>query len=91
MRKLTGQELTAAPLAERLNQTVTERKAEAHASVRKLAEVPRPSQQVDLDARIRVVHGAQSVAEYRGDFAKFSREFAAWIDTQVNATEPANP
>jgi len=89
VRKLTGQELTAAPLAERLNQTVTERKAEAHASVTRLAEVPQPSQQVDLDARIRVVHGAQAVAEYRGDFAKFSREFAAWIDTRGNEAEQA--
>jgi hypothetical protein len=39
-----------------------------------------------LDARIRVVHGAQSVAEYRGDFEKFAAEFASWIDTQVNAS-----
>jgi Zn-dependent oligopeptidase len=85
VRKLTGQELSAGPLAARLNQTAEQRKAEAHASVAKLADIPRASDAIDLDARIRVVHGAESVAEYRGDFSKFSTEFADWIDTQVHA------
>jgi len=86
VRKLTGQDLSAAPLAARLNQSAEQRKAEEHASVAKLAEIPRAAEPIDLDARIRVVHGAQSVAEYRGDFEKFAAEFASWIDTQVNAS-----
>ncbi|HEY0463438.1 MAG TPA: M3 family metallopeptidase [Polyangiaceae bacterium] len=85
VRKLTGQDLSAAPLADRLNQTAEQRKAEAHTSVVKLAQVPRASAQIDLDARIRVVHGAELVAEYRGDFSKFATEFASWIDSHANA------
>jgi peptidase M3-like protein len=86
VRKLTGQDLSAGPLAARLNQTADQRKIEAHASIAKLAEVPRGASQVELDARIQIVHGAQSVAEYRGDFSKFAEEFASFIDTQVIAT-----
>ncbi|HEY0466304.1 MAG TPA: M3 family metallopeptidase, partial [Polyangiaceae bacterium] len=91
VRRLTGRELSAAPLAERLNQSVAQRQAEAHASVARLAEIPRPTREIDLDASIHVVHGAESIAEYRGDFAKFSGQFADWIDTQVSKSAlPAN-
>jgi hypothetical protein len=85
VRRLTGEELSAAPLAARLNQSAEQRKAEAHASIAKLAEIPRAPAQVDLDARIRVVHGAESVAEYRADFSQFAAEFARWIDTHTDA------
>ncbi len=85
VRKLTNQDLSAAPLAARLNQTVAQRKAEEHASVAKLAHIPRAPAAIDLDARIHVVHGRESVAEYRGDFPKFAAEFASWIDTHASA------
>jgi len=82
VKQLTGQELSAIPLAERLNQTVDQRKAEAHASVTRLASIPPASEHIELDARIRVVHGHESVAEYRGDFRKFASQFADWIDAR---------
>jgi hypothetical protein len=85
VRNLTGRDLSAAPLAARLNQSAEQRKVEAHASVARLAQIPRAPQQVDLDARIHVVHGAESVAEYRGDFAEFATRFADWIDTHTKA------
>ncbi|HYQ29292.1 MAG TPA: hypothetical protein VER04_18800, partial [Polyangiaceae bacterium] len=85
VRNLTGRELSAAPLALRLNQTADQRKAEALESVAKLAQIPSASPQVDLDARIQIVHGAASVAEYRGDFSELATRFAEWIDTHVNA------
>ena len=85
VRNLTGRELSAAPLALRLNQTADQRKAEALESVAKLAQIPSASSQVDLDARIQIVHGAASVAEYRGDFSELATRFAEWIDTHVNA------
>ena len=90
VRNLTGQDLSAAPLAARLNQTAEQCKAEAHASIARLAQIPAASQQVDLDARIHVVHGSASVAEYSGDFAQFATRFADFIDTQTNATANAS-
>ncbi len=80
IRRLTGRALSAAPLAERLNQTVEQRCLEARDSVTQLAGIARPASQLDLDARIHVVHGAESVAQLNGDFAKFAEQFATWID-----------
>jgi hypothetical protein len=86
VQRLTGQSLSAVPLAERLNQTTEQRKAEALASIAKLSEIPAASEPIDLEARIQIVHGAESVAEYRGDFAKFSAQFASWIDQRSSGT-----
>ena len=86
VRRLTGHELSAVPLAESLNQTAEERRTEAQERIVKLAEIPVASERVDLDARIRVVHGAESVAELRGDFGQFATQFATWIDAHTAAT-----
>ena len=80
IRRLTGHALSAAPLAERLNQTVEQRRLEAHQSIAKLAEIPAAPSALELDARIHVVHGAESVAELDGDFGRFAAQFATWID-----------
>jgi hypothetical protein len=45
--------------------------------------VPKGPQRVELDARIRVVHGRETVAVLDGDFEAFSAAFARWIDAQV--------
>jgi hypothetical protein len=87
IRRLTGHSLSAAPLAERLNQTVEQRRGEAHASIAKLASVPVAKGPPDLDARIHVVHGAESVAELAGDFERFAAQFATWIDGHSRANE----
>jgi hypothetical protein len=85
IRRLTGQALSAAPLAARLNQTVEERRVEAHDSVAKLASIPLAAGPLDLDARIHVVHGSESVAELDGDFGRFAARFATWIDGHGHA------
>jgi len=82
IRRLTGHALSAAPLAERLNQTVEQRRAEAEQSVARLSSIPLAQGSPSLDARIHVVHGAQLVAELNGDFRQFAAEFATWIDAQ---------
>jgi len=85
IHRLTGHALSAAPLAERLNQTVEQRRDEAHASIARLADIPAPRGGQDLDAHIRVVHGSELVAELDGDFGKFAAQFASWIDRHSNA------
>ena len=86
VRRLTGHELSAQPLADSLNQSAQERRTEAQQRIAKLADVPVPARHFDLGARIRVVHGAESVAELNGDFAKFATDFATWIDAHTVAT-----
>ena len=86
VRRLTGHALSALPLAERVNQTVAERRAEAQRSIERLSSIPRATASVDLDARIHVVHGAQSVAELDGDFEQFATRFATWLDARPTAS-----
>ena len=59
VQRLTGQTLSAAALGARLNQTSEQRKAEAVASIAKLVPIPTGTQNIDLDASIRIVHGAE--------------------------------
>ncbi|MET0790869.1 MAG: M3 family metallopeptidase, partial [Polyangiaceae bacterium] len=80
IQRLTGHALSALPLAEYLNQTAPQRRAEAERSIAKLSGIPRAAGPLDLDARIHVVHGTESVAEFDGDFARFAAQFATWID-----------
>jgi len=47
--------------------------------------VPRFTDAVQLDARIRVVHGSERVAELSGDFDAFSRDFGRWIEARTAA------
>lgn len=82
IRRLTGAELSGEHLARHVSRSSAEAKAEASASVKRLAQVPPFAGPIELDARIRVVHGRTSVAEYDGDFARFSSAFAQWIDGQ---------
>jgi len=83
VQRLTGKPLSAEPLARHLTASVDDAKRDARASVQRLADVPEWSGPVELDARIRIVHGDQQVAELKGDFAAFSNEFASFIDAQV--------
>ncbi|MES1178011.1 MAG: M3 family metallopeptidase [Myxococcales bacterium] len=85
IRRLTGHALSAVPLADRLNQSAEQRRLEAHESIAKLVDIPPAGGPLDLDARIHVVHGAESVAELDGDFARFAAQFANWIDGHSHA------
>jgi hypothetical protein len=81
VRGLVGQPLGASSLAEHLNRTADEAVAEARAAVQRLEEVPRLDAPVELDARIRVMHGREPVAELEagGDFEAFAGAFASWV------------
>ncbi len=80
VRRLCGTGLSAAPLARSLNRDAATAKREARESIERLERVPRGPERVELDARIRVVHGRETVAELSGDFDAFSAQFARWID-----------
>jgi Zn-dependent oligopeptidase len=78
--RLTGRELGAEALAQRLSRTIEQQLALARASVTRAAGLPRPASEPALDARIRVVHGSKLVAELDGDFEAFAGAFARWIE-----------
>jgi hypothetical protein len=81
VRDLIGEPLAARALAERVNRTADEAVREARAAIERLDTVPTFAGPVSLGARVRVVHGRETVAELEadGDFDAFARRFAEWV------------
>jgi hypothetical protein len=82
---LTGRELGAQALARRVSLDVEERVAAARRSFEKARSRPPAACAPELDAKLRIVHGRETVAELRGDFESFAAEFARWIATLERA------
>ncbi|MCC6409766.1 MAG: peptidase M3 [Planctomycetes bacterium] len=84
VKNLTGQALSARPFADHANRTVDEARAHARAEVAKEPSLPRHTGPVELDAKVKVIHGRETVAELApGRFDAFARDFASWIDRQA--------
>lgn len=79
VRGLTGKPLSADALAARVNASVEDALAAAHAAIERLGTVPEFEGAVELGAHIRVAHGRDTVAESGADFEPFARAFADWI------------
>jgi hypothetical protein len=77
---LTGKPLTADAIAAEANRTVPEALAEAHAALERERTIPKRDGPVELDARIRVVNGRETIADLDGNgFEPMSDQFASWI------------
>jgi hypothetical protein len=83
--RLTGRELGCEQLARRLAQEVDERIAAARRTLQATRSRPRASVAVDLNAKVRIVHGRETVAELHGDFETFADEFSRWIEARLRA------
>jgi len=82
VERLTRRPVSPFDLARHLNLGVEEARDEARASIERLRSVPPLTSDVRLGARIRVVHGRESVAEFEdGNFEAFAAVFADWIDS----------
>jgi len=82
IRALTGEEVTAVALAERVNRGEEEAIAAARGAVERLADIPGYTGAVELNAQIRVVHGNEEVASTEEGFDPAARVFAGWIESQ---------
>jgi hypothetical protein len=85
VRRLTGAAPSAKAMAEHLMRDVAAAQRDARASIERLHDVPEHSGAVELDARIRVVHGRETVAEVTGAFEPACEQFARWIDSAAAA------
>jgi Zn-dependent oligopeptidase len=81
VRGLTGREVSPAALADRVNRSTDEAVAEARESVARAAKIPSHDAPVELDAKIRVVHGREEIANTAKGFAPAAASFARWIDS----------
>lgn len=77
VERLTGSPLSARALATRVERDVPTAQAEARASAR--AVLPGEGGAVELDARIRVVHGRETVADSSEGFANLCARFERFI------------
>lgn len=83
---LTGQHLGADAYARYLNRSAEEAVEQARAAVAHIETTPGFDGPISLNARIRVVHGRETIAECNGeDFEGFARTFAEWVEAQVGA------
>jgi len=83
IRRLTGTPLSAVHYSEHLNATADEHKIATREAIARLESIAPGPLAVELDAKVRVVHGHETVAELGGDFGAFCRQFAEWVDRKV--------
>jgi hypothetical protein len=77
---LTGEPFNAKYLADYCNRTVDEAWAMACAQMTGAAERVYPAAtHADLDAQIRIVHGAELIADNGESDATMCRQFEAWV------------
>lgn len=80
VENLTGEPLSSAAIAARVNRGVDEALAEMRADLQREESIPRHTGPVELNARIRVVHGRQEIADTaRGGFEGACADFERWI------------
>lgn len=84
---LTGEPFNAKYLADSCNQTVDEAWAEAQATMAAAAKrnYP-PAPAPDLDATIRIVHGAELIADNRESDQAMCQQFERWVGQHYPAT-----
>ena len=77
----TGQEVSPKALADRLNRTADEAIEEARGLKARAASIPEHAGPVELDAKIRVIHGREQIATTAKGFAPAATAFAGWVDS----------
>ncbi|MEH8113167.1 M3 family metallopeptidase [Aeromonas veronii] len=79
LRSLTGEGFSAVPLAEACNLIAAEAWQQAQACMAAAQQRPAAGEGSPLDAHIRVVHGAELIADNSESEARMLADFEAWI------------
>ncbi|PTS79434.1 peptidase M3 [Aeromonas sp. HMWF036] len=79
LRSLTGEGFSAVPLAEACNLSAAESWLQAQACMVAAQQRPAAGEGRPLDAHIRVVHGAELIADNRESETRMLADFEAWI------------
>ncbi|RSM27864.1 peptidase M3 [Aeromonas salmonicida] len=88
LRSLTGEGFSAVPLAEVCNQSVADAWTQAQACMAAAQQKPPTGEGAPLNARIRVVHGSELIADNSESEARMLADFEGWIRRQ-SEVEPA--
>ncbi|MGY3994922.1 M3 family metallopeptidase [Aeromonas veronii] len=79
LRSLTGEGFSAVPLAEACNLSADEAWQQAQACMAAAQQRPVAGEGSPLDAHIRVIHGAELIADNRESETRMLADFEAWI------------
>ncbi|MEV3804204.1 M3 family metallopeptidase [Aeromonas veronii] len=79
LRSLTGEGFSAVPLAEACNLSAAEAWLQAQACMAAAQQRPATGEGSPLDAHIRVVHGAELIADNSESETRMLADFEAWI------------
>lgn len=79
LRSLTGEGFSAVPLAEACNLSADEAWQQAKACMAAAQQRPATGEESPLDAHIRVVHGAELIADNSESETRMLADFEAWI------------
>ncbi|MBS4705524.1 M3 family metallopeptidase [Aeromonas veronii] len=79
LRSLTGEGFSAVPLAEACNLSAGEAWQQAQACMAAAQQRPAAGEGSSLDAQIRVVHGAELIADNSESETRMLADFEAWI------------
>lgn len=79
LRSLTGEGFSAVPLAEACNLSAAEAWQQAQACMAAAQQRPATGEGAPLDAHIRVVHGAELIADNSESETRMLADFEAWI------------
>ncbi|WP_042880339.1 M3 family metallopeptidase, partial [Aeromonas sp. ZOR0002] len=87
LQSLTGEGFSAVPLAEACNRSAAEAWQQAQTCMAAARQRPPAGEGTPLDAHIRVVHGAELIADNSESEARMLAEFEAWI-RRLETAEP---
>ena len=87
LQSLTGEGFSAVPLAEACNRSAAEAWQQAQTCMAAARQLPPAGEGTPLDAHIRVVHGAELIADNSESEARMLADFEAWI-RRLEAAEP---
>ncbi|GKR01567.1 M3 family metallopeptidase [Aeromonas caviae] len=87
LQSLTGEGFSAVPLAEACNRSAAEAWQQAQTCMAAARQRPPAGEGMPLDAHIRVVHGAELIADNSESEARMLADFEAWI-RRLETAEP---
>ncbi len=83
LRSLTGEGFSAVPLAEACNLSAAEAWLQAQACMAAAQQRPAAGEGSPLDAHIRVVHGAELIADNSESETRMLTDFEAWVAQRI--------
>lgn len=89
LRSLTGEGFSAAPLAEACNRSVAEAWQQEQECMDAAQQRPPAGEGMPLDAHIRVVHGAELIADNSESEARMLADFETWIHRLATGSQPS--